>query len=203
MEYKNIVFDVGNVLVDFCYMKYMESLGFTQELAELFRDKLIISEIWNDMDRGALLMSEAREIFKNILPEHTKEVDAFIDNIAGIVEEYDYSEPVVRKLKEQGYKVYILSNYPKDMADLHWKNFKFLKEADGYIISAYEKKVKPERAIYDLLTERFNVDLSESIFIDDRQINVDAANEYGMKGILFKDYDGLRKELLDLLGAEI
>ena len=54
--------------------------------------------------------------------------------------------------------------------------------------------VKPDERIYRLLTERFGIDLTESVFIDDRQINIDAAEKLGMKGILFRSYDELLVE---------
>ena len=202
MEIKNIVFDVGNVLVDFCYMEYMKKLGFSEKMSLAFEKNIIFSPLWNDMDRGDLMIDEARQKFKDRLRETYRpcdpEVDIFVENIKDIVREYDYSMPLVKSIKDRGYKVYILSNYPKDLADLHWKSFKFLPLADGYIISAYEKLVKPDERIYRLLTERFGALLGESIFIDDRRINIDAAERYGMSGILFKNYDqcidALRRE---------
>ena len=195
---KNIVFDVGGVLVDFCYMEYMRKLGFPEEVCKEFESDIIFSQLWNDMDKGVLLMDEAKIKFKARLREMyrpcDREVDLFVENIKGIVKEYDYAEPLLQRLKDSGYKVYILSNYPKDLSDLHWKDFKFLQVADGYIISAYERIVKPDEKIYRLLTERFGVDLSESVFIDDRQINIDAAEKLGMQAILFRDHDTLISE---------
>lgn len=202
---KNIVFDVGMVLVDFCYMDYMKRLGFPEETCGAFEKYIIMSELWNDMDRGELMMDEAEVRFKERLRKMyrpcDREVEVFISNIKGIVREYDYSKPLLQGLKDAGYKVYILSNYPMDMSDLHWKDFSFLQVADGYIISAYEKIVKPDERIYRLLTERFGVKLEESVFIDDRQINVDAAEKLGMSGILFKGYNELLSEL-NLLGVK-
>lgn len=195
---KNIVFDVGGVLVDFCYMEYMRKLGFPEEVCKEFESDIILSQLWNDMDKGVLLMDEAKIKFKARLREMyrpcDREVDLFVENIKGIVKEYDYAEPLLQRLKDSGYKVYILSNYPKDLSDLHWKDFKFLPVADGYIISAYERIVKPDEKIYRLLTERFGVNLSESVFIDDRQINIDAAEKLGMQAILFRDHDTLISE---------
>lgn len=195
---KNIVFDVGGVLVDFCYMEYMRKLGFPEEVCKEFESDIIFSQLWNDMDKGDLLMDEAKIKFKARLWEMyrpcDREVDLFVENIKGIVKEYDYAESLLQRLKDSGYKVYILSNYPKDLSDLHWKDFKFLPVADGYIISAYERIVKPDEKIYRLLTERFGVDLSESVFIDDRQINIDAAEKLGMQAILFRDHDTLISE---------
>ncbi len=195
---KNIVFDVGGVLVDFCYMEYMRKLGFPEEVCKEFESDIILSQLWNDMDKGDLLMDKAKIKFKARLREMyrpcDREVDLFVENIKGIVKEYDYAEPLLQRLKDSGYKVYILSNYPKDLSDLHWKDFKFLPVADGYIISAYERIVKPDEKIYRLLTERFGVNLSESVFIDDRQINIDAAEKLGMQAILFRDHDTLISE---------
>ena len=199
MSIKNIVFDVGGVLVDFCYMEYMRKLGFSEEMCREFEKDIIYSELWNDMDRGDLMLDEAGIKFKKRLREMYKpcddEVDLFIENIKDIVKEYPYSKGLLQSLKDAGYGVYILSNYPRDLADMHWKDFKFLPVADGYIISAYERIVKPDDKIYRLLTEKFGIDLTESVFIDDRQINIDAANALGMKGILFKNLDDCMEAL--------
>ena len=199
MSIKNIVFDVGGVLVDFCYMEYMRKLGFSEEMCREFEKDIIYSELWNDMDRGDLMLDEAGIKFKKRLREMYQpcddEVDLFIENIKDIVKEYPYSKGLLQSLKDAGYGVYILSNYPRDLADMHWKDFKFLPVADGYIISAYERIVKPDEKIYRLLTEKFGIDLTESVFIDDRQINIDAANALGMKGILFKNLDDCMEAL--------
>ena len=199
MSIKNIVFDVGGVLVDFCYMEYMRKLGFSEEMCREFEKDIIYSELWNDMDRGDLMLEEAGIKFKKRLREMYKpcddEVDLFIENIKDIVKEYPYSKGLLQSLKDAGYGVYILSNYPRDLADMHWKDFKFLPVADGYIISAYERIVKPDEKIYRLLTEKFGIDLTESVFIDDRQINIDAANALGMKGVLFKNLDDCMEAL--------
>lgn len=199
MSIKNIVFDVGGVLVDFCYMEYMRKLGFSEEMCREFEKDIIYSELWNDMDRGDLMLDEAGIKFKKRLREMYKpcddEVDLFIENIKDIVKEYPYSKGLLQSLKDAGYGVYILSNYPRDLADMHWKDFKFLPVADGYIISAYERIVKPDEKIYRLLTEKYGIDLTESVFIDDRQINIDAANALGMKGILFKNLDDCMEAL--------
>jgi putative hydrolase of the HAD superfamily len=199
MSIKNIVFDVGGALVDFCYMEYMRKLGFSEKICREFEKDIIYSELWNDMDRGDLMLDEAGIKFKKRLREMYKpcddEVDLFIENIKDIVKEYPYSKGLLQSLKDAGYGVYILSNYPRDLADMHWKDFKFLPVADGYIISAYERIVKPDEKIYRLLTEKFGIDLTESVFIDDRQINIDAANALGMKGILFKNLDDCMEAL--------
>ena len=195
---KNVVFDVGDVLVAFCYKKYMRGLGFCEECVEFLSDNMVVTEFWHELDQGVKTEKDALEKFPKEFPQYKEEILKFWDNIQDIVEEYDYSEPLICKLKDKGYGVYILSNYPIETAERHWPKFKFLPHTDGHIISAYEKITKPDEGIYRLLESRFGVDLTECVFVDDRQINIDAANALGMTGILFTGYDNLIEELKKL-----
>ena len=113
--------------------------------------------------------------------------------------EYDYAPGLIREIKQMGYKVYILSNYPIEIAEMHWPKFRFLPLTDGHIISAYEKLTKPDAAIYRLLESRFGLDLTECLFIDDRQINIDGAASLGMETLLFKGYDESYDEIMKIL----
>ncbi len=191
MDIKNIVFDVGNVLVAFRYRELMQDLGFDETTVEYLAKNMVETPFWNELDRGDKMNADAIEKFTNELPEYKSEILKFWDNIQDVVKEYDYSESLVKELKAAGYGVYILSNYPVETYHMHWPTFKFLPHADGYIVSGFERLIKPDEKIYRLLESRFGIKLEDSIFVDDRQINIDAANSYGMKGILFTGYDDL------------
>ncbi|MCR5228171.1 MAG: HAD family phosphatase [Eubacterium sp.] len=191
MDIKNIVFDVGNVLVAFRYRELMQDLGFDETAVDYLAKNMVETPFWNELDRGDKMNADAIEKFTNELPEYKSEILKFWDNIQGVVKEYDYSEGLVKELKAAGYGVYILSNYPVETYHMHWPTFKFLPHADGYIVSGFERVIKPDEKIYRLLESRFGIKLEDSIFVDDRQINIDAANSYGMKGILFTGYDDL------------
>lgn len=192
---RNIVFDVGDVLVDFRYMDYMRNLGFDEECMQFLSSNMVITEFWHEMDLGIKTNADAVEHFTSLYPEYRSEIISFWDNVQDIVQEYDYAPELLRGLKEKGYGVYILSNYPIETAELHWPHFKFLEYTDGRIISGYEKITKPDEAIYRLLTSRFGIRLEESLFIDDREINIQAADRLGMKTILFTGYTELQREL--------
>jgi haloacid dehalogenase superfamily, subfamily IA, variant 3 with third motif having DD or ED len=191
MDIKNIVFDVGNVLVAFRYRELMQDLGFDETTVDYLAKNMVETPFWNELDRGDKMNADAIEKFTNELPEYKSEILKFWDNIQDVVKEYDYSEGLVKDLKAAGYGVYILSNYPVETYHMHWPTFKFLPHADGYIVSGFERVIKPDEKIYRLLESRFGIKLEDSIFVDDRQINIDAANSYGMKGILFTGYDDL------------
>lgn len=100
-----------------------------------------------------------------------------------------YAVPLIESLKAAGYRIYLLSNYPIVLFEMHKARqcFPFLDLVDGAIISAYERVVKPEPGIYELLLKRYGLEASECIFLDDREENVDAAKALGLKGIVFTD----------------
>jgi putative hydrolase of the HAD superfamily len=75
-----------------------------------------------------------------------------------------------------------------------------VKYTDGKIVSGFEKLAKPDPRIYELLFERYSLDPTECVFLDDRQVNIDAAMKLGMKTILFTDHDSARKKLDEMLG---
>ena len=193
---ETIVFDVGDVLVHFRWREHMLNLGISPEDADFLGKRIIFSEYWHLMDEGSVDESTAPSYFSEQYPEYEKEIRRFFDTIENVVSEYPYSRGLIRGLKAQGYGIYLLSNYPKDIAKLHWSKFSFLNDLDGYIVSGEVKLTKPDPAIYRLLNEKFKVDLKKSLFIDDREDNVKGAVDLGMDGIVFKGYDALMGELM-------
>ncbi len=192
---KNVVFDVGMVLIDFCWEKHCRNLGFDDEVIAAFDVNMIRSVYWDMLDEGSITTQDAIDKFMEAMPQYKKELEQFWATQEGFVEEYAYSAPLIRELKEQGYNVYLLSNYPLDMYKLHWPSFTFYKLVDGYVVSAPEKIKKPDPAIYHLLCERYGLKAEECMFIDDRKENVDAAIKVGMNAAVFRGYEEVRKIL--------
>ncbi len=194
-EIKSLVFDVGDVLIRFRYRDHMRDLGFNEETVDFLSENMVLTEFWNDMDRGIRMEEDAIQHFTALYPKYREEILTFWSNTEGLVSEYPYSAPLLRQIKSLGYTVYILSNYPVEIARRHWPKFKFLPEADGYIISGFEKMVKPEARFFLLLTERFGVELKNSLFIDDRPVNLEGAKAVGMKTLHFTGYEKLLEDL--------
>ena len=202
---KNIVFDVGDVLVDFRYKDYMRDLGMDEETVEFLSQNIVLTEFWHELDLGFRTNEEARVHFIGKYPEYKDEINRFWEDPSDIVREYDYSAGLLQGLKDKGYGVYVLSNYPIEISELHWPKFRFLPIADGFIISGYERMTKPSPEIYKLLESRFGIKLSECLFVDDRQVNIDGAEAVGMQAVLFTGYDEIVKkfeELPELIDGE-
>lgn len=193
--FKNIVFDVGDVLVDFRYRAYMADLGFSDEVIDLFSDNMVMTEYWHRLDLNEVNEEDALIHFSKEMPQYQREVELFWKKIEAIVSEFPYAGSLVRGLKEKGYAVYLLSNYPKRLSDVHFSKFTFRDVLDGKVVSGHEGVSKPDPAIYHRLEEKYGIRLDESIFIDDRGNNVEAARKLGMDGILFTGYEDLIAEL--------
>ncbi len=190
---KNIIFDVGMVLVDFCWDRYCRELGLSEDVISAFDANMIQSKYWGRLDEGTMSEEEAIERFKEAMPELSSEIDRFWAEPERFVEEFSYATPLIKELQSKGYHVYLLSNYPLHLYEIHWPKFKFFSIIDGYVVSAVEKLCKPNPAIYKLLCERYDLKPEECLFIDDRQINVDAAAGTGMSGLLFEGVDSVKR----------
>jgi len=105
------------------------------------------------------------------------------------------------QLKEAGLKVYLLSNYPREVFALHTEcgSFPFLEKVDGKVVSGFVKMIKPNADIYKYLLKEYSLCADECVFIDDREENVEAARTLGMKGIVFECYEQAHRELERLL----
>ena len=105
---------------------------------------------------------------------------------------------LVDSLKEQGYKVGLLSNLSSKLA-VGLRQAGVDKHFDVTLISAEIGFVKPEKAAFDLLAQKLGVTLKEMIFIDDTEKSLSSSKEIGFHPILFTNYDRLRSDLTDML----
>ena len=195
-----IIFDIGMVLVDFCWQDMLKNLGFEGETFEKVADATMRNPLWQDFDRGTWSTEELIRRFVANAPEYKTEIETVFQNMDKIVTLYDYSMDWIRQLKSDGYKVYILSNIPELV---HLDNLddklRFLKEVDGAVLSYQEQLLKPERRIYEVLCERYGIVPEQAVFFDDKQENVEAAREFGLNAICFKGYEQGIEELDKLL----
>ncbi|MGN0347498.1 MAG: HAD family hydrolase [Lachnospiraceae bacterium] len=193
---KNVIFDVGNVLIDFCDRDYMAGLGFSEDAIDCLARKVVSNPLWNEYDRSALPRAEVEQMLKNQVPEYPKEADLFFEKIVDIVRNRPYAKEWVHELRSRDYEVYLLSNYPKEIWELHEREiFDFTEELSGKVVSGFVQLIKPEEAIYRVLLDNYHLKPQECVFLDDREENVDMAISLGMKGIVFHSYEQAKEEL--------
>lgn len=185
-----VIFDIGMVLVNFCWQDMLKELGFEGETFENVANATMRNPLWQDFDRGTWSTDELIRRFVANAPEYKTEIETVFKNMDKIVVLYDYALDWIRQLKADGFKVYILSNLPElvHLANLDDK-LRFLKEVDGAVLSYQEQLLKPERRIYEVLCERYGIVPEQAVFFDDKQENVEAAGAMGLNAIQFCDYE--------------
>ena len=193
---KNIVFDMGNVLLRFDPDMFMDRVGVADADRELLRREVYQSLEWSRMDRGSLTDEEATAIMCARLPErlhHT--VDLLVGHWDRPIVEIEGMEALIAELKALGYPIYLLSNASYRQHD-YWPRVPASRYFDGTLISADVKLVKPQPEIYRLLFRTFSLDPAECFFIDDSPLNVEGAFYCGMPGAVFhNDVGELRRKL--------
>lgn len=193
---KNVVFDLGRVVFA------QDPAKSTAEFKQFFSYVSLtpMPQFWTDYDMGVLSFDQVAEelaAYRGVEPEFAREM---ITIAIGKQETIRPTEKLIDELKVAGYKLYVLSNMSREFIDFLRKQ-KVYENFDGDVVSCEVGIVKPMPEIYDLLLERFDLDPAETIFIDDRKENVDAAAAKGIATFHFdrNDYEGSCERLREIL----
>ncbi len=192
---KNVIFDIGNVLADFSWREHMVEQGFSEECIEVLTKNMIQHPLWDELDLGVRHHDDIISDMKALSPQYAGEIDRYFENPMGIVRPRARSAELVSSLKARGYGIYVLSNYPGWLFELHSSRFEFLKYADGVVVSSHVKAMKPDPLIYRILLERYSLNPAECVFLDDRKENTEAAEKLGIRSIICSEQEQFEAEL--------
>ncbi|MGB6129318.1 MAG: HAD family phosphatase [Psychrilyobacter sp.] len=193
---KNIVFDLGMVLINFNPKEFLEINNY--EKKEKIMEYIFGHEDWLKLDRGTLTEKElAEKLDKNGSFTYDEVMD-IMKVRKDIMIPFDFNKEIPKKLKEKGYNLYILSNFPKIPFEEIKERDEFFRYFDGGVVSAYVKHLKPEKAIYETLLSDYFLNPEETIFIDDKLENIRSAEELGISGIHLKTPESLKGKLIGL-----
>lgn len=184
---KNLVFDVGGVLIGYRWEEMFEDYGLDKISAIKIGKGIFDSKEWPMFDAGLISLEETVESFCNRNPDLAEPARWFIENAIKMRVPREKLWKELRRLKEKGYKIYLLSNYSKVLFKLHTSDYDFMNIIDGKVVSYEVNSLKPEEKIYRTLFERYNLKEDECVFFDDRPCNVEMAKKLGMEGIVVKD----------------
>lgn len=198
----NVVFDIGNVLAGFEWEAFYRGFGYSEEILQKLAKATVKSPFWNEMDRGRLQTEEILDCFIQNDPSIEKEIREVFQNVKQMITRYDYAIPWIREVKEKGCRVYVISNFAEKPYQDCSEALDFLSETDGAVLSYQEQMIKPSPEIYRLLCSRYGLKPEECVFIDDMPVNVEAAIEQGMRGILFRSLEQAKKELNEMLSEK-
>ncbi len=195
---KNIVFDLGGVVFA------RDPRKFEREFIEFFSYITLpeMPHFWEEYDRG---VSTYESVINDLAEYNNCDREFAEHNLRRSIvtqEEIPATKSLIAELKDAKYKLYVLSNMALDFIEfLRTKDV--YKYFDGEVVSCHEKVVKPDAEIYKILVDRYDLNPEETLFIDDRKSNIEAAQNEGICGYHFNAHnpesscDELRRMLLN------
>lgn len=197
---KNIVFDIGMVLVDFRKREYCKELGFDDYTTERIVKGIVERPMWNELDMGIISEQDILDDYISREPDMRAQAQLFMKDLTEIVHSFPDSRQWLSDLKATGYNIYLLTNYPKDMFELH-KNtqFDFMDFVSGYVVSSHINITKPDKRIYEHLLQKYALKAKECVFLDDLEANTATAAYLGFKTITVTDRQAAKQKLYEIL----
>lgn len=194
MEIKNIVFDFGGVLIDW-NPEYLYKSIFKDEQELTFFLNEVCNTTWNQkQDEGRSFLDGIAELSKKF-PQYIDQIEKYYTHwIKMIGGEIDQNTALIKGLRIN-YRLFGLTNWSSETFPLVYDKYAFFKELEGIIVSGKEKVVKPNGEIYHLLLSRYDLNPEQSVFIDDNELNIKAAEKIGFKVIHFTKGSDLKIDL--------
>jgi len=200
---KNIIFDLGNVLINWKPAEFLENAGYNDPIKSQIVNYIFNGPEWRQLDNGDITVNEAinKIARKSSLPR--SEIKAVFDLRTKIITPINSNIELLPELKKRGYKLYYLSNFPDDIFDEVCNKYDFFNYFDGGEISARLRASKPDKRIYRLFLQKYFLKPGDCLFIDDMSINADSAENIGMKAIHLKEPLELKSKLENILGITL
>ncbi|MGN0377207.1 MAG: HAD family hydrolase [Suilimivivens sp.] len=194
---KNIIFDMGNVLLRFNPEIPLNLFCKTEEAKTIIRKELFNGPEWIQGDYGTITSAGRFEpVSKRVPKEYHEELyrcvmewDICMKPIPGALEFCEY-------VKEQDYRIYVLSNADNTFHD-YFPRFAPETYFDGVMVSSDVHMIKPELRIYEHFLKTYHLLPEECLFIDDRPENIEGAQKTGINGYVFQgDFETIKTRLL-------
>jgi epoxide hydrolase-like predicted phosphatase len=204
-EYKNIVFDIGGVILAGGPKYYIE-----QHAPHM--SPLLKLPVWKEWDKGTVSKEELIEKLVDACKQGqvcpckymckpSEVVDVINSTLDPARPRIDETVSIIRELKKQDYKLYVLSNFSHDAHDVFVKDNELFKLFDGMVFSCETGSLKPDAAIFNTLVNKYDLKPEETVFIDDQKENVAAASELGIAGVMYTN--GTLVHNLSQLGVKV
>lgn len=204
-KYKNIIFDLGGVLIDWRPKDFLQAIFSEQpEVFQAFARgmqgdvKHLLEEVGKAANRGTMTVNQFGQTLADALNLDPTYADQYVQNLPSYLKPIESGLDLVDRVKKAGHKLYILSNFPREWFDPIEQRYDFFKQFDGGVISYRVGYVKPEPEVYNTLLTKYNLVAHESLFIDDLEQNIVAGQACGIDGIICTDHAFVYQELVRL-----
>ena len=194
---RNIVFDIGGVLLEYNPKTYLDKLKIEESKRRELNNIIFHNKKWRDCLNGLITNIELIEYLSNANPKYQDEINKILrsNNLKYMLPPKIDMIEYYKLLKQKGYKIYLCSNITEDTYNYIKDNFEIIQIADGGVFSWDENISKPNREIYDKLINKYEINVTETVFIDDTNSNIEIAKKIGFETILFENIEQIKNIL--------
>jgi len=200
---KNIIFDLGNVLISFVPSDYLKKKNYPQNIRNTILNDVFHSEEWKMLDNGDITISEAIDMISRKSVLKREEIALVFNFRTDIMFPLDDNVRLLPALKKHGFSLYYLSNFPLDIFEEIKNDYFFFRYFSGGIISSEVKLSKPDVKIFKYIQNEYSLLPEETLYIDDMEENVKSAESTGMHGLITNGSPKILSELEELLGLRL
>ena len=194
---ETIIWDLGAVLIDWNPRHLYKKLGKTDEEIEWLLQNVMTHEWNHQMDAGKPFDEGVAELSAKF-PEHREMIEAYWNRwpemITGTIED---TVDILNQLDQKGLPMYALTNWSHETIGFV-THYDFFKKFQGMLVSGEEKLAKPDPVFFQLLLNRFNIEPTTALFIDDNAANIETAQNMGIQTVHFKSAKVLKERLIEM-----
>ena len=198
---KNIVFDIGNVLVKWAPHEVLKKFFPNHPNTFELNQRIFKSPTWMDLNRGKMTEKEAVIIYHRELGISISKLEELMEQVKLSLTPIEGSFELLDTLYDKGFSIYSITDNVREIIHFEKQRYSFFNKFLGMAMSADIGVLKPNEAIYRYLLDTYHLKAEECVFIDDLFMNVESAKKVGMNGIQFITAESCKEEL-NKLGVE-
>ena len=197
----DILLDMGNVLLEWNKDKILQGISDTKKDYLILDKSIFQSGLWERLDLGTMSREElVLKVVSMIGRTYQKKVEEVIWNWPNYIEIFTEVFPILSEVKKKGHRIFVLSNTSKVFYDLLEEQLSPIKELlDGFVLSCDIKAIKPDLAMFEEILDKYQLDPTNCVFLDDIEDNTIAAEKLGIKSYQVKK----RSDVVDILKSYI
>ena len=198
-----LIFDLGGVLIDWNPRYLYQKIFDTAEEVEYFLENICVSE-WNVQQDAGRSLAEATELLIAQHPKWEAHIRDFygrwVEMLGGI---YVGTVNLLEELRHSGkYRIYALTNWSGETFPIAHERYDFFRHFEGIVVSGDEKLKKPDPKLYQVLFDRYEVEPTRALFIDDSVKNIEMGRKLGLHSVHFQSSAQMVREVKALLNGE-
>ncbi len=200
---RNIIFDLGNVLISFIPSEYLKKRNYPEAIRKTIMNDIFHSNEWKLLDNGDITVKEAIDSISHKSTLNREEIALVFNFRRDIMFPLDENVRLLPVLKKQGFTLYYLSNFPLDVFEEVKSDYFFFRYFRAGVVSSEVKLSKPDVRIFNYILRQFSLNPGETLYIDDISENVLSAGTTGMRVLLTNGSIKIQPELEEVLGIKL